>query len=196
MLTTAEIVRSTYGVWRLAHADPGGMGYLDATLEGVWRSFRVAVLVAPLYALLVALQYATSPADPDAVPVTDDAFRIVAVETITYALSWIAYPLAAYYLAAALDREREFLGYIVAYNWSWVLQVCVLLPLALVTTWDVLPSPVGSTLNIAAELALLAYAWFIARTALKIGGWLAAALVAMDVMLTILILSLRNAMIH
>lgn len=194
MLTLAEIVRSTYGAWRLAHADPGGMAYFDATEEGFWRSFRVAVLLAPAYALLIAFDYMVAP--PGAPEITASPARIAAVESIAYALSWIAYPLAVHYLAAALDREREYVGYIVAYNWSSVVQVSVFLPVAAIATFQLLPSPVGEVLGLAALGAVLTYAWFIAKTALKVGGWPAAGLVAMDVMLVLLISETKDTLIY
>ena len=48
MLTIPEIVRSVYGVWRLARFDAIGMEWLDRTDEGFWRSFRVAILLLPV----------------------------------------------------------------------------------------------------------------------------------------------------
>ena len=86
MLNLAEIVRSVYGAWRLAHLDPAGMTYFDRTEEGFWRSFRVAILVAPAYALLIALDYATPSADPAAPVATVSLFRLVAIESIAYAI--------------------------------------------------------------------------------------------------------------
>jgi hypothetical protein len=196
VLTLAEIVRSTYGAWRLAHADPSGMSYFDATEEGFWRSFRVAILVAPAYALLVAFNYAGPPIDAGAAPLSAGLPRIVAVEAIAYALNWIAYPLAAYYLAQALDREREYVGYIVAYNWSSVVQLALLVPVDAITTWELLPLPIALALWTASLLAVLAYAWFIAKTALKVTGLIAAALVAMGFLLEFLILSMKQTMIY
>ena len=195
MLTAQEIVRSTYGVWRLAHADPGGMAYFDATEEGFWRSFRVAVLVAPAYALLVLLGYAVPPSDPDAVPIVVSGTRVVAIELIAYAIGWMAFPLAAHYLAMALDRERDYVGYIVAYNWSAVLQVGLLLPVAAIDALELLPAPTGDVLGYAAAIALLVYAWFIAKTALNTGGLPAAGFVAMDVMISVLIFSIKHTML-
>jgi hypothetical protein len=196
VLTAREIVRSVYGVWRLARADPGGMAYFDATEEGFWRSFRVAILVAPAYALLVLLDYALPPPNPDAVPVVVSGTRVVAVELIAYAIGWMAFPLAAHYLAMALARERDYVGYIVAYNWSAVLGIGVMLPIEAIDASGLLPEFLGDALRIAAGIALLVYAWFVARTALRTGGLPAAGFVAMEVMLTVLISTIADSMIH
>jgi hypothetical protein len=196
MLTAREIVRSTYGVWRLAHADPGGMAYFDATEEGFWRSFRVAILVAPAFALIVLLGYGVPPADPDAAPVLASGGRIFAVELIAYAINWMAFPLAAHYLATALDRARDYVGYIVAYNWSAILQIGVLLPIAAIDASRLLPEFVGIALGVAAGIALLVYAWFVAKTALRTSGLPAAGFVAMEVMLAELVTRIKDAMIY
>lgn len=195
MLTAGEITRSVYGAWRLAHADPIGMQFFDTTVEGFWRSFRLAILLAPAYALLVAFDY-MAPASDGIEPATSSPARIAAVESIAYAIGWMAYPLAVYYLASALDREREYVGYIVAYNWSTTVQVVVMLPLAGITRLHLLPAPLADALGMAAAAALLAYSWFIAKTALKIGGWASAGLVAMDLMIVLLITAIKNTMIY
>ncbi len=194
MLSIGEITRSVYGSWRLAHLDPGGMAYFDATEEGFWRSFRVAILVAPAYALLVLLGYAVTPVDTAAPPPGD--VRLVAVEAIAYAIAWMAFPLVAHYLVMALDREREYVGFIVAYNWSSVLQIGVMLPVAAINAAGLVPEAVGGVLGFAAAAALLAYSWFIAKTALRTGGLPAAGLVAMDVMINFLLAFIKRAMLY
>lgn len=195
MLSIREITRSVYGSWRLAHLDPGGMAYFDATEEGFWRSFRVAILVAPAYALLVLLSYATASGDAATPAVPPSDVRLVAVESIAYAIAWMAFPLVAHYLVMALDREREYIGFIVAYNWSSVLQVGVMLPIAAINAAGLVPETVGHVLGLAAAAALLAYSWFIAKTALKTGGLPAAGLVAMDVMINFLLAFIKRAML-
>lgn len=196
MLTTAEIARSVYGAWRLAHADPQGMAHFDATPEGFWRSFRVAFLLLPAYALLLWMELALPPPEGSQPAVATGGIRLVAIELIAYAISWMAFPLAAHYLAAALGRQREYVGYIVAINWSAVLQTALLLPLAAVNVAGLLPSPVAELLSFAVLVALLAYGWFIARTALGIGGLAAAGLVAVDVLIAVLISVIKDSMLY
>jgi hypothetical protein len=196
VLTLGEIFRSVYGAWRLAHADPAGMRFFDATPEGFWRSFQVAVLIAPLYALLVLLDYAGPPPDPDAAPIIASAAELAIVELIAYAISWMAFPLAAHFLVTALDRERDYIGFIVAYNWASVLQIGVLLPVAVIGAGEALPAEVGAIVSVAASLALLAYSWFIAKTALRVTGLIAAGIVAMDVLISILLATVKHMMVH
>lgn len=189
MLTAAEIVRSSYGVWRLAHADPAGMAHFDRTPEGFWRSFRLAVVLLPAYALVILFKLDLDPPD-------SPLARVIAVELIAYALSWIAYPLAAYYLVSAIDREREYVGYIVAYNWSSLLQMAVILPVLAVFASGVLPDVAAGLLGIVVQIALLALIWFIAKTALGVSGLIAAAAVAIDYIIGVLIEGTADTLIY
>ena len=121
MLTLAEIGPAIYGTWRLAHFDPDGMRYFDPSITGFWRSFRVAVLVAPLWIIIMALDLASQ-------PVTGGWFRLVAAETIGYVIQWVAFPLAAFYLTHLTDRQREYFVFITALNWASLIQLSVQMP--------------------------------------------------------------------
>jgi len=188
VLTLREIIRSTYGAWRLAHADPGGMAFFDATEEGFWRSFRVAILLLPLHGLALWLQVDFAQAE-------SHWTRIVAVDLIGYAIGWMAYPLAAHYLATALDREREYVGYIVAYNWSSMIAAPFGFAVMILMLGHLLPVFVQHLLFVAILAALALYAWFIARTALRVGAWPAAGLVAIDALITYLLFFVEASMI-
>lgn len=196
MLTAAEITRSVYGAWRLAHADPGGMQFFDTTIDGFWRSFRVALLTLPAYLLLLWIERGSTTAAEIGAPAAGSWIEIAAIDLIAYAISWLAYPLAVYYLAETLDREREYFGYIVAFNWSAVLQVAAFVPVAAITGLSLLPPPLDVLLHFAVVAALLAYSWFIAKTALRIGGLAAGGLVALDVLIGLLISGISDAMIR
>lgn len=188
MLTLREIVRSTYGAWRLAHADPGGMAFFDATEEGFWRSFRVAILLLPLHALAVALQLDFTQAE-------GRWTHIVAIDLVAYAIGWMAYPVAAHLLVTVLDREREYVGYIVAYNWSNMIAAPLQLAVVVLMLGDLLPGFMLHLLFVGMLAALALYAWFIARTALRVGPWPAAGLVAIDALITYLLVVVEGSMI-
>lgn len=189
MLTIRELVRSTYGTWRLAHGDTSAMAFFDATEEGFWRSFRVAFLLLPVELLVLGLRLGIRPSEAS-------FGRIVTVDLIGYAIGWMAFPLAVHYLVMALDREREYVGYIVAYNWSMILQTGVHLVILTLMAGRMLPDTVLSILGLVVFAALLAYVWFIAKSALRIGGLPAAGLVALDVMISFLLTGIEDAMMY
>ena len=56
MPSLQEITASIYGAWRLALLDRSGMNWFNHSIEGFWRSFFVALLIAPLAGLMVGFQ--------------------------------------------------------------------------------------------------------------------------------------------
>ena len=179
MLTLREIALGVLGAWRLANFDPSGMACFDRSLHGVWRSFRVAILVAPAEALLSYLDYAAAP--------SAGALRAALVGAIAYVVGWTAFPLAAAYVAPAIGRDAEYPGYLVAYNWATILQVALILPVDGAIALGLLPHGVADVLFLASRLVILAYAWFIARTGLRLGGAAAAGMVALDIVISLII---------
>lgn len=179
MITAREVSYGLFGAWRLAHLDPRGMDYFDATVEGFWRSFWAAALMAPPYAILVLLQLYERPDDWD-------SLRVLLVETIGYTIAWTAFPLAVWYLLGALGKQQRYISYIVAYNWSNLIQIAVMLPVVALEAADALPGTVTGILFVVAFAAVLYYQYFVARTALDVDMSIAAGLVFIDLMLGVL----------
>jgi hypothetical protein len=174
MLSISEIVRSVYGVWRLARFDSIGMQWLDRTDEGFWRSFRVALLLVPveivMNALLVAhLEY------------PEPFVTITVVAGIAYVVSWTVFPVLSQPLIGALGRAERYAAYITALNWSRILIYAVLVPFALIS-YAAGPG-VASVLQIAFFFGWGAYHWFITRTALDLGAGPAVGLTLMEMTL-------------
>jgi hypothetical protein len=184
MLSLTEIGPALYGAWRLARFDANGMNYFDRSLEGFWRSFRVAVLAAPFSALLIGLDLSSR-------TLGGGWFRIIAGESIAYIIGWVAFPLAAFYLIRAaylidmIDRRAQYLGFIVAYNWSQLIQLAVVLPAVIIAHSGILPVGIGQDVNFAAYVAVLIYEWFVVRTALSLPGFAAAGVVLIDVVFSL-----------
>ena len=179
-----EAIVSLYGAWRLARLDPGGLELFDRTEAGALRSFAAAVPVLPMYAFVVALLPSARPAE--------GGLRWLSVQAIAYVLSWVAYPAVAEHLTRLIGCRQRFAGYLSAYNWSMVLQNAALLPLTVLTASEILPTDVMQLLWLAAIMAIMGWMWFIARTALAIGGLAAAGLVLVDELLSMLIDSIAT----
>jgi hypothetical protein len=182
-----EIVASLYGAWRLAHLDRRGLDHFDASIEGVWRSFFAAVIVAPLYAFVLLLQYRMAVEPPDPI-------RMALAEGIGYVISWVAYPVAMVTWTRLLDCSERFPLYLVAYNWSLVLQNAMLLPISLLVGAGWLPGGIGLLLWTTAIALILVYFWFIARSALDISPFTAVGIVVFDIVLSLLISEITNGL--
>lgn len=179
-ITAGEIIRSVHGVYRLARFDPGGMNDLDRTAEGALRSFWAPALILPFYAVLMILRL---PAPAAELPL----WRVVAVEGIGYVISVVLYPLVMHHITNALNRGAFYPGFVSAYNWSAVVQVAIYLPVSLLSLSGALPGGVGGALVFGVTMAMLTYQWYIARTALQVSGFAAAAMVLLDLFLAALV---------
>jgi hypothetical protein len=185
MVSTRELIISLYGAWRLARLDPRGFACFDASAEGARRSFWAAALVAPLYAVMLV---AGSHGDHD------DTLRYYVVETIAYSITWTAYPVLAEWLTQLLGCRERFEGYLVAYNWSMVVQNAAILPVAILAALGALPAEAAQTMWLIVFLLILVYLTFIARIALAVSPITAAGLVILDVLLSALIDAIAGGM--
>jgi hypothetical protein len=174
----AEILSALYGACRLAWFDASGMTYFNLTVEGFWRSFFAAVLVAPAYAILVGMQSSAEAED----------FNLALVfltESIGYVLAWCAFPIVALLLTRMLGLDRNYVALIVAHNWSAVPQTAAFVVVVLLGV--VLPQGLGTLLVTLTTGAILVYQWFVIRTALQSSGGIALMLLLVDLVVTSMI---------
>ena len=185
MLTSQELVAALYGAYRLARRDPRGLGFFEDSVPAFWRSFAAAVIIAPLYALFLIVAFTSEGTAIGGV-------RYGVVQAISYVIGWTAFPLAAFYVCQLLDCEHRFVRYIVAYNWSAVLWNPPQILIALLAVSGAVSAGTGQFLSLMALLLILIYTWFIARTALDVGGIAAVGVVMVDLVLSVLVQALSD----
>jgi len=171
-----EITRALYGAWRLARLDRNGMTWFEASVEGFWRSFFAFAIVAPGYAVLRIVEH-------NQIAIAAGAGRILVVEGTSYVVQIVAYPLLMLYLCRALERSERYVRFIVALNWSVVLQMALLVPATLLAAGEAgLPG-----VRHLALIAVLFYQWFITRTALDVPGLVALGAVFIDLVISVIV---------
>ncbi len=175
MIAAGEIIAGVYGAWRLARRDPAGMVWLDDSVRGFWHSFWGPALVLPGFLAMQALDGAFD----------GDIFRPLLVQLIAYLIGCVAFPLAVASIADGLDRSHRYIRFIVAYNWSAMIQMALLLPVAVLA--HLLPGDAFAMLNLAATIVLLVYQAYIAHVTLEITPASAGLLVVLDLMIGALI---------
>ena len=175
-----ESFRALYGVYRLARLDPEGMDYFRNTTGAFWRSFNAALLIAPFYAALLLMRYSMG-------EVSTPPLRFIAIETIAYAVAWLAFPVIVEPMTKTMGRRDKYIRFIIAYNWAAVPQNMLYLPLAMLSVNGVLPPGSGGFLGFIVLIAIMGYTWFITKTALEIPAGRAVGLVAIDFALSFLI---------
>jgi hypothetical protein len=173
----AEAQLALTGALRLARGDARGLAYFDRSEEGFWHSFRAGVLCYPLYLILLSFPIQLGE------PVEVDEFRLLAVETIHYVISWVAFPLLILPLVDWLRRGDRYFGFMVAYNWCQVPQTLVFAVVALLGAIGVLSAEGMLIADLIAGLAALVYEWYVSRVALAISGTRAALVIIVDIIL-------------
>ena len=183
MISAPQIAISLHGAGRLARRDQSGFTCMNGTLEGFWQSFAAAVLVYPAFLILVAT-------GPGGARVGEPSF--LTVETIAYVIGWFAFPLVMFHLTDMLGRGDRFLTYIVAINWCNVIQAWLMASVALIGVINVLPEGLTRFLAAAAFLWTLTFHWFVTRTGLAVNGFVAAGIVALDVVISLFVMSVTQ----
>ena len=176
MPTSAEVAHYLQGAWLLAQGNRRGFDFFDLSVEGFWRSFSAALIVAPAYLLLLLERYA-------ATGWPEQTILALVAETVAYFLGWALFPIIAIFITRLLGLTARYIPLIVAANWSSVLQV--VLYTAAVTVSLALPRDLRAPILLSATLAILAYQWFVVRTALQTTAGIAASIVIIDVLLAV-----------
>jgi hypothetical protein len=172
--------------------DPGGVAYFNISVEGFWRSFFAAVLIAPAYVgLIIVRDIGLSPEVADSGPLPE-TFNFLP-EVFTYIMGWIIWPLAMLIVVRLLNQTQNYVPYIIVYNWASVIQIAILLPVAILTRGGIFPEQAAAIIGIIATLVVLFYLWFVTRTVLQVRDWAAAGVVVMDVLIGVLISNLGSA---
>ena len=161
MLSAAEIARGVQGAVAVLWRDPRATTYFDNTTEACLRSFRVMVLVAPLQIILLLIRYS-------GVTTAADEMEIFVVETISYVVEWLLFPVIFHEIARRqgwLDRYARYIGALNWINLPGMLLAVVLVPLA-----QLAPAAIGDLVHVV--LQALFFYWFLVTTRQVLGaGW-------------------------
>lgn len=178
MVSARELALAMYGVMRFIQLDRGAVQFFDNTPEAFWRSFNAAIVAAPAYALLLLLNFADN-------PVGASEARIVFVETITYTIGWVIFPLVMVSFTDSVGCSKYYYRFIAAWNWSIVLQVFVFLAVTAFGASGALPASLAGFVSLIATVAIFFYQGFIAHVTLEVRAGPAALIVLIDLVLGI-----------
>lgn len=165
------------GLLLLARFDPGFLRYFDRSASGALRSFWLALPLLPIGLLNDWLRTRSPLPSPG---------LFLAAEIVGYATGWIVFPLLLLGLGRALERDAEVPGAIAPYNWAMLLGVALNLPALVAIGFDPQSSLVGP-LDLLVFFYLLTIEGFLLKQCLRLQLWQAVALVAMDVVLSIML---------
>ena len=176
-----EVRLALVGALRLAKGDRGGLACFDRSLDGFWRSFRAAAIAYPFFLILLMMRVTVTQWE------RSGGWYIVAVETIGYVTSWVAFPLAMLTVTRWIDRAHRFFDFMVPYNWSQLPQSALFVLVGLQAQSGMVGNQPAQAIELAAAIAVLIYEWFIARVSLETTAAAAALVVFVDLVLGVLV---------
>lgn len=179
-----------YGALRLARFDRAGLRWIDGSDAGAWRSFQALWLLIPAYVVLLLLVGSSRPLLPGGV------LHRLAGESVGEVVELGAYLLAARQVLVLTGSTANFPAYVAAYNWASVVQVVLLILVYLLLATGLVPQALGSAIMTVVAVALLIYSGFIARTALDITIPAAAGFVLLDVIITVMVSGITDALVY
>ncbi len=184
MINARDVVMGLYASWRLFLFDRTAIQYIDSTVDGFWISFYAAVIALP-GAFILRILFVEN--NPELLADTGMG-RVTMVFALDYVYQWVLFPLFMVYLAEAIGRRRQYVTFIVARNWSQVIQIAIILPPAVILlAGGADDAGAAWLLLIAAHFVTWVYGWFIARNALDISGMAAALIVFAELVISIVI---------
>jgi hypothetical protein len=170
VLSAAEITRGVQGALGFLRRDPAALLSFDNTMEACLRSFRLMAVTAPFYVVYSLIRYAN-------LTVTIDTGELIAIETMSYVINWLIYPVIFYEVARRRGWLDRYPRYIAALNWTNLPGIVI--AIAAIVIKMIVPTALGGILGIA--LQALFFYWFLVITRLTLGTDWAMAVVLLAV---------------
>lgn len=108
-----DIARALNGSLMLLRGDGAGLAWFDLSIEGFWRSLRIAWLLAPIYALILLLDVSAG----------TPSIAYVLINLIGYGIGWFGFLLLMLPLARHFGLTNSYLPFAIAYNWSQMVML-------------------------------------------------------------------------
>lgn len=180
MAPLSEIVASLYGACRLARFSSDGMQFFNISASGFFRSFTAAVIVAPFFLTLLLIRYSSIEEPPSFA-------RYIILEGLAYVIAWCVFPLVMEGLSRTMARTAQYMQFIIAYNWSMVLQNTLYIMVILLGHIGVFSQGTTNGLALIVLVWSLIFTGFVARKALVVTPLTAGGIVIMDLLLSVCI---------
>jgi len=179
MIWLEEARLSLHGSWLLLIRNTEGYRYFAQSEDGFWRSFSAIVIIAPLYLYATTVEIELP---GDSGPVASPS---LAAAMVALVVQWIGWPLAMVPIARLAGLQHGYARYIIAYNWSSVMVIALMLPPLILLDIGLVASGPAIFLSFVLMMAAFYFRWYVARTALETTGIIAAGLVLGDFVLSL-----------
>ena len=170
-------VRALKASWRVISLDKDGFRDFDMSADAFWDSFKAFFIVAPLYL------YSSVMGARLAVPPLEEPSLLGTLALL--ALLWVLWPWAMITITHMLGVQRNYVRYVIAYNWTSVFIVAAIVPVLLLRQAGLAGPGLAALLSLVVIGWSIFVRWYIARHALEVNTPVAVALVAGDLALSI-----------
>jgi hypothetical protein len=177
MSSQGHFGRALAGALALARFDRKGMEYFDLSYDGFWRSFNAIWVTLPI---VIASAIVTpevvrrltelQPELASAAHTPQNIALFSVTESFSFVAGWLFFPVAMIWVARMLRIGGRYVPLIVAYNWSRVISVYAALMPAVLFGVGLLGAGGMLLLQFVAFIFILAYRWFVIRTATGLAG--------------------------
>ncbi len=186
MVTRTEVAAGFTAAWHVFTGRPKPLAGLDMSADGFWRSFVAPFMALPLYVIHVMAEHRLLVgALPEGADVNEWLFLLT--RAAAFLADIAAFPLLMAILAKPLGLAKVYVPLIVIFNWTAPL-IAVPLSLPSILLGAGMMGPGGATVLILGALVLtMAWRFRAAKAALGGAPGLAAAMVAIDFLLSLVL---------
>ena len=183
-----DIAEHLAGAWDLFRGDANGLERMDTSFDGFWRSFAAILLVLPVYGLYLIGEQRMAEAQEAAIDVS--AGYYIFSRGAALLVDWLAFPVLMIGIVYLLDCRSRYVPYVVAYNWGGVILSVLVATPTILFGFGLIPMTLASILTLVGLVLAIRYRYIIARVALFATIPVAAALVATEFLLSLLLADL------
>lgn len=182
MLAPAEARRAFRGAWLLFRGRSEGLALMDRSFEGFWRSFAALLLVIPSDALML---FVLSRMDGVG------SFGTLFMQRLpVLALDFVLLPIGLAAAARPLGIAGGYVDFIVARNWGAPLASALIALPYLLSGAGWLDAQTTTLISVALLGLVFRYQWMTLRLCLRAPIPMAIALLAIDLLMSLLIVGL------
>ena len=189
----AEAEHAFTACWRLIRGDAAGLALLDLSIDGFWRSFRIALVLAICDSIdgWVGQSYAAAGSPVAAA----DRLLLVGLSAFASLAVFCVFPVAVGLLSRPMGIAARYAPYVIARNWLMLFLSLPVYVLNALSYTNVLPVEVLELLVLTYEVAILLAGYRIALAVLECPRTMAVGFSMLDFLLALLINKLLLSLI-
>jgi hypothetical protein len=167
--------------FRLAKREPDAIKEIANTQAAFWYSFQAALISLPLMLVTIFL-------GPEPTP----GLLGVLAEVSLFVVGWLLFPVVMLEVVPHIDRTQEYCRYIAASNWCSVLEDAALTAIVVLQAVNIIPETIGGFAFFICVVWVFSYQFFVARHGLKVEVGIAAMIIGLRLLLSLVLFAVQG----